>query len=94
MVAKFVLRLLSQEQKEFHAEVAQDLLETAYKDPNFLKKVINGDESWVYGYDPGTNAHSSHWEWPEFPRPKKVRQSWSNIMAMLTVYIYIYIYIS
>jgi hypothetical protein len=79
------------EQKEFHAEVEQDLLGTAYKDPDFLKKVINGDESWVYGYDPETNAHSSHWESPEFPHPKKLWQSWSNVVAMLTAYIYIYI---
>ena len=44
MAAKFVLQLLSQEQ-EFHAEVAQDLLETTYKDLDFLKKVITADES-------------------------------------------------
>jgi hypothetical protein len=34
---KFVLWLLSQEQKEFCAEVAQDLLETSNSDQNFLK---------------------------------------------------------
>jgi hypothetical protein len=41
VVAKFVLQLLPHEQKEFHAEVAQDMLETAYKDPDFLKKGHN-----------------------------------------------------
>jgi hypothetical protein len=44
--AKFVPRILSKEQKEFHAEVSQDMLETANKDTNFPKKVITGDESW------------------------------------------------
>jgi hypothetical protein len=43
--AKFVPRLLSQEQKEFRAEIAQDLLETANKDPHLPKKVITADES-------------------------------------------------
>jgi hypothetical protein len=38
VVAKSVPRLLSQQQKEFCAEVTQDLLETANKDPDFLKK--------------------------------------------------------
>ena len=38
VAAKFVPRLLSREQKEFRAAVAQDLLETANNDPDFLKK--------------------------------------------------------
>jgi len=59
VAAKFVPRLLSQEQKEFLAEVAQDLLETAKKDADFPKKVIAGDKSWVPGYDPETKTHSS-----------------------------------
>ena len=53
VVAKLVL------QKEFSAEVAQDLLETTNNDPDFLKKVITRDESWVYGYDPETKPLSS-----------------------------------
>jgi len=40
VAAKFVLWPLSQEQKEFRTEVAQYLLETTNKDPDFLKKVI------------------------------------------------------
>jgi hypothetical protein len=71
LAAKFVLRLPSQEQKEFHAEVAQDLLETAYKDSDFLRKVIIRDESWVYGCDPETNAHSSHWKLQSFSIQRK-----------------------
>jgi hypothetical protein len=34
-------------QKEFCAEVAQDMLETANKDPYFPKKFITGEESWA-----------------------------------------------
>jgi hypothetical protein len=49
LVAKFVPRILSQEQKEFCTGVAQDLCETANNDPDFPKKVITGDELWVYG---------------------------------------------
>ena len=78
---KFVLWLLSKEQKECHAEVAQDLLKTANKDPDFPKKVIAGDESWVYGYDPETKAHSSQWKSPEFPHLKKAQPSRSNVKA-------------
>jgi len=86
VVAKFVPRLLSREQKEFHAAVAQDLLETANNDPDLLKKVITGDESWVYGYDPETKAQASQWKSPESPRLKKAWQSRSTVKVMLTVF--------
>ena len=41
-VAKFVLQLLLLEQKEHHAAVANDLIQTATNEPDFLKKVITG----------------------------------------------------
>jgi hypothetical protein len=47
------------EQKNFRATVAQVSLETANNDPDFLKKVKTGDDSWVCGYDPETKAQSS-----------------------------------
>ena len=62
--AKFVPRLLSLEQKECRAEVDQDLLETANKNPDFHKNVITGDESCVYCYDPETKAQSSQCQSP------------------------------
>ena len=34
-------------------------------DPDLLKKVITGDESWVYGYDIETKAQSFQWKCPE-----------------------------
>lgn len=59
-------------------------LETAINDPDFLKKVITGDESCVYGYDPKTQAQSSQWKSPDSPHLKKVQQSWANVRSMLT----------
>jgi hypothetical protein len=56
VAAKFVPKLLSCEQKELRLDVAQDMLECANGDLDFLKTVITGDKSWVYGYDPGTKA--------------------------------------
>lgn len=47
VAAKLAPRLLSLDQKEFHAKSVQDLLETTNTDPGFLKKVITGEESWV-----------------------------------------------
>ena len=53
---------------------------------NVLKKVITGDESWVYGYDPETKQQSSHWKRPDKPRPTKARQSRSHVKSMLIIF--------
>ena len=44
VVAKFVLRLLLPEQKEHRAAVANDLIQIITNGPDFLKKIITGDE--------------------------------------------------
>ena len=85
VAAKFVPRLLSREQKEFRAAVAQHLLETANNDPDLLKKVITGDESRVYGYDPETKPHYSQWNSPESPLPKKARQSQGHVDCFFSI---------
>lgn len=36
-----------------------DMLECNNQDQNFMKLIITGDETWVYGYDPETKAQSS-----------------------------------
>ena len=85
-MAKFIPWFLLPEQKEHRAAVANDLIQTATNEPDFLKKVITGDESWVYGYDLETKAQSSQWKLPGFPCPKKVKQSCSKIKTILTVF--------
>ena len=55
------------------------MLATFSNDPDLLKKVITGDESWVYGYDIETKAQSSLRKQPEEPRSKEGRQVRSNI---------------
>ena len=44
VVAKFIPWLLLPEQKDHHAAVANDLIQTATNEPDFLKKVITRDE--------------------------------------------------
>ena len=55
-------------------------------DENVLKKVITGDESWVYGYDSETKQQSSQWKRPDEPRTKKTRQSRSHVKSMLIIF--------
>jgi len=56
--AKMVPKLLSQVQKNHRIEVCQSLKERTQNDPGFIKNVITGDETWVYGYD--IETYDSH----------------------------------
>ena len=42
-------------------EVAQESLNKVNDDAELLKRIITGDETWVYGYDVETKSQSSHW---------------------------------
>ncbi|PNF17714.1 hypothetical protein B7P43_G07366 [Cryptotermes secundus] len=55
---KLVPRLLQNEQKQHRLEVCRELQQQLQEDPNFLSKVVTGDESWVYGYDPESKQQS------------------------------------
>ena len=68
---KFVPKLLNFDQKNRRMSIAQELLNDVNDDPDLLKRVITGDESWVYSYDIETKVQSSQWKSPGEPRPKK-----------------------
>ena len=59
--AKFVPRLLTDDQKENRVEISQELLANANGNEIFLKNFITGDETWVYEYDVETKMKSSQW---------------------------------
>lgn len=86
VAAKFVPRILTADQKAQRVEVCTDLRQTASDDPTFLSRVITGDESWIYGYDPETKQQSSQWKSPGSPRPKKARQVKSKVKSMIIVF--------
>ena len=53
--------------------VAGNLFEKSTQDPTFLTKIVTGDESWVFAYDPETKMQSAEWHTSSSPRPKKSR---------------------
>ena len=89
VAAKFMPRLLTEEQKQNRVSqsISQELLDRSNTDENFLKNVITGDETWVYGYDDETKVQSQ-WVGKSSPRPKKSRQCRSNVKVMLIVFFY------
>ena len=86
VAAKFVPRLLTQDPKNTRFTLCQELKNQIESGPNFLSKVITGDESWCYGSDPETKQAPSQWKMPTSPRPKKARQVTSYVKTMLIVF--------
>ena len=78
-----VPRLLNEEQKEQHVQVCQDILEQLKTEPSLLKRVVTGDESWIFAYDPLTKRRSLEWKSALLPRPKKARVFKSKTKVML-----------
>ena len=79
-------RLLTNDQKKNRVEISQELLANANGNENFLKNIITGDETSVYGYGVETKMQSSQWIGKGSPRPKKARMTRSKINVMLDVF--------
>jgi len=84
--AKLVPKNLSVEQKANWLEICQDLLGRLEIEPNFLDKVIRGDESWVFNYDLETKQQSEEWHTKSSPHPKKACMSRSRVKTMIIVF--------
>ena len=76
--AKFVPRVLREDQKEKRCHDRREMVELINSDPVVLDALVNCDESWIYCYDPETKGQSSQWKLAGSPRPKKARQSKST----------------
>jgi len=69
--SNFVPHSLTSEQKDRRITACRDLIATADSDPDFFKKIVTGDETWCFAYDPTTKRQSSAWVGETSPRPKK-----------------------
>ncbi|KAK3792163.1 hypothetical protein RRG08_055425 [Elysia crispata] len=73
--SKWVPRLLTDEQKESRVNFSRNFLRRFQTEQNdFLGRIITGDETWVYSWDPETKRQSAEWRDFDEPRPEKVRR--------------------
>jgi hypothetical protein len=65
IAAKLVPRLLTNDQKQRRVNMYLELWEKVNKDLIFtrISRIIMGDESWIYGYDPETKQQL-YWKSP------------------------------
>lgn len=84
--SRFVPHHLRDEQKQLRLDACGELIDNADADPAFLDRIVTGDESWCYQYDPETKRQSSEWRSPSSPRQKKFRFEKSKIKVMLIAF--------
>jgi [histone H3]-lysine36 N-dimethyltransferase SETMAR len=87
LCARWVPRLLTREQKEFRASASLELLHHYDRDPSdFRCRLVTGDESWIYWYDPETKAMSKQWLPKGSNPPIKAKVTKSAGKTMLTLF--------
>ncbi|UYV77618.1 hypothetical protein LAZ67_15001747 [Cordylochernes scorpioides] len=59
--AKFIPIFLTNEQKLCRLATCENMLEMTRTDPEWKDKIITGDETWVYDYDPETKRQYAEW---------------------------------
>jgi len=62
------------------------LIATVDSDPDFFKKIVTGDGTWCFAYDPTTKRQSSAWVEETSPWPKKLRFQKSRVKTMLVIF--------
>jgi hypothetical protein len=87
IAAKSVPQPLTNDQNQGRVNVSLELCENANEDPTFISRIIMGDESWSYGYDPETMQQSSQWKSPQSPTATNARQVQSSTKSMLIVFL-------
>lgn len=81
---KFVPRLLKDEEKTHRMVTCQEWIDMVAAEPRLVSRVITGDESWVWMYDPESKMESTQWVCRNFDsRPQKALQAWSTKKLMI-----------
>jgi hypothetical protein len=86
LCASFVPLSLTPEQREDRVTSCQDTIAMADADKNYFNKIITGDETWCFAYDPETKQQSSDWVVETSPRPKRLKFQKSRIKMMLITF--------
>ena len=84
--ARWVPRQLTETHKQSHLEACSELLEYCHSDKTFLQRIVTGDETWVYHFEPESKKASMEWRHLTSPRLKKFKSQQSAVKLMMTVF--------
>lgn len=86
MSARWVPKILTQQQKTLRAQYCQENLDFMCDEPDFFSTLVTGDETWCYYYDPESKAQSMQWKRPGSPAQVKGKREKSTKKLMATVF--------
>ena len=73
--ARWVLRMLTDDQKRTLHNISRYLLSRYEDDPgDFIERVVTQDETWVHHFDPELKLQSKQWKHTGPPPPKKLKR--------------------
>lgn len=85
--ARWVPRMLTEDQKRKRVVISQELLQDYQADADaFLSHVVTQDETWVHHFDPETKSQSMQWKHVTSPTPKKFKSTPSSGKVMASVF--------
>ncbi len=84
--AWWVPHFLTWERLQCQVDICHEWKLKVQRDPGYLNRVITGDESWVYLYDPCTKQEMSVWKCSSEPAPKKLCQVKSVLKVMMITF--------
>lgn len=85
--ARWVPRMLTDENKKRRLEVSKVNLQILKRDPDqFCRRVLTMDETWVHHFDPETKRQSMSWKRPSSPPVKKFRVARTAGKVMASVF--------
>ncbi len=84
--AKFIPRVLTQEQKNFRTRLCNENLALLRHDKDLLERIITTDESWFSVFEPVTKQESSIWTRKGGARLKKALRSRLTKKTMLVLF--------
>jgi hypothetical protein len=77
---------LTLEQREDRVTSCQDIIAMADADKSFFNKIITGNGTWCFAYDPETKRQSSEWVVEKSSRPKELKFQKFHIKNMLIIF--------
>ena len=86
LAAKWVPHLLSEEQRQVRVRVCRSHLQRLRREPGLLNRIVTGDETWCYSFDPLLKSQSAEWHTPNSPRPTKAIRSRAALKLLHCVF--------
>ena len=84
---RWIPHALTDAQRDRRVEASRENLHRHFLEgQDFLKRIVTGDESWLYFYDPETKQQSSVWKKPGDPTPVKTKRGKSAGKVMIVVF--------